>query len=492
MSVGSTDVPRVRRRALWRGEAGLPDRPVLVEWFPLSQLPLERSAAQRTREVCHAQILRLLSLGTADARSGYAISEACDGVDLATVARAAPGELPPWWSLQVIVQLGRALLFLVDTQQRRKLPCLGHGRISASTVYIGWNGSVQLLAFAASSGSQRSEETQAPELRGSERLLTPTADVYALAVLLRQLLPASVLARPTLGRLLRRALHSQADQRVALPVFLGSLSALLWDLQAPLSRAQALGEILGRFCPRASVDLLETDWGESTGDGLAALPPSLAPLSAVPVALSPTWYPRLAPSSTAAPSRTRRQALLGLGTALGLGAAGLVGLGVFSRPDRLPPMTARMPSSPQVEAPVQPHPTTLPPSAASPIVPQPALTVAQDPDAAFSGLRIALGPALHVPNAAGLAWTWVHMTNPGRTMQTVDLHQLRLHTPSGTILRPLTRADLAIASRVEVGPGRRVSRRLAFGPNVSDTAEPPPATAGAKSQQRTPNASTTR
>ena len=40
-------LPRLRRRALLRGEGGVPDRPVLVEWFPREEL--EPTDAQRRK-----------------------------------------------------------------------------------------------------------------------------------------------------------------------------------------------------------------------------------------------------------------------------------------------------------------------------------------------------------------------------------------------------------------------------------------------------------
>jgi len=493
---GSPDAPRVRRRALWRGEAGLPDRPVLVEWFPLSQLASERSAAARVRGVCHAQLLRLLSLGAADGRSGYAISEASDGVDLATVSRAAPGELPAWWAVYVIAQLSRAVQFLIDSQQRRRLPCVGHGRVSASTVFVGWNGSVQLLAFAASAGGQRGEETLAPELRASERLLSPAADVYALAVLLRQLLPASALSRPALGRLLRRTLHAQADQRLALPTFAASLHALLADLQAPLARAQAVGEVLGRFCPRASVDLLETDWGESTGDGLAALPPSLAPLSAGPVALSPTWYQRLAPPAAPAPSPSQTRRRLGLGAALLGGAIGLIALGALwptATPQPVPPAPSLQPPQILIHT-ARPARSASPSPLPTPAHALPAASLYLDNPEAFAGLRLELGP-VELPRGRGAAGplAWVHINNRGPATQSIDLLQLRLRTADGQRLRPVTGQQPGAAAWVSVGAGRRLSRRLAFGPDVSDTAAAsPPSQEPLTSPRPTPNASSSR
>ena len=108
--------------------------PVLVDWFPASQLGSEGAAAARVRGSHHAHLLSLIAIGAADSRSAYAISEASEGV-MATVARAAPGELPPWWSVQVIQSLCRAVLYLVESQRRRRLRALGHGRIHVSNIF---------------------------------------------------------------------------------------------------------------------------------------------------------------------------------------------------------------------------------------------------------------------------------------------------------------------------------------------------------------------
>lgn len=537
MSATAGEGARVRRRALWRGEGGLPDQPALVEWFPATQLPSEHAAAERVRGLCHAQLLRLLAIGAADARSGYAVSEASDGVDLATVSRAAPGDLPGWWAVHVIAQLCRAVQFLVDAQGRRGLVCRGHGRISESSVFVGWNGSVQLLAFAASAGPLRAEETMAPELRASDRFLSPAADVYALAVLLRQLLPAQVASRPAFGRLLRRALHPQADQRLALSAFARSLQSLLSDLQAPLARARAIGDVLGRYCPRASADLLETDWGESTGDGLAALPPSLAPLAEAPVSLSPTWYQRPAsPKAQAqAPDRRRARTAVAVAAVLGVTIGCALWLGLRTNEPTLPGVAADPPTA----ADLTPAKTVIASrnagaatSAFHPQAPavEPGLQLSNPQT--FGELRIDLrvdargdwrtrqrsalphalprnaandsandsasilastrsGNRPHSPES--LLHVWVGLSNPGRAAQTVDLRQLRALTADGVRLQPLQGADGPSPAVVTVGAGRRVSRMLAFGPDVSDTA--PASSAADPAMPRTPpppNASTSR
>ena len=470
-----------------------------------------------------------MAIGAADARSGYAVSEASDGVDLATVSRAAPGDLPGWWAVHVIAQLCRAVQFLVDAQGRRGLVCRGHGRISESSVFVGWNGSVQLLAFASSAGPLRAEETMAPELRASDRFLSPAADVYALAVLLRQLLPAQVASRPAFGRLLRRALHPQADQRLALSAFARSLQSLLFDLQAPLARARALGDVLGRYCPRASADLLETDWGESTGDGLAALPPSLAPLAEAPVSLSPTWYQRPAsPKAQAqAPDRRRARTAVAVAAVLGVTIGCALWLGLLTDEPALPAVAVDPPTSvglPPAKTGVARSNAGTATSAIHPQAPavEPGLQLSNPQ--IFGELRIDLRvdargdsrtrqlndlPSNSASNSAADATptrsghrphspestlrVWVGVSNLGRTAQTLDLRQLRAQTADGVRLQPLHGADGPSPAVVTVGAGRRVSRMLAFGPDVSDTA--PSSSAADPAMPRTPpppNASTSR
>ena len=134
---------------------------------------------------------------------------------------------------------------------------------------------MRLLAYSplgttGAGGSGRFDDNVAPELRLSERLLTSAADVYALGSLLRELLPPSALRRRNVARLIRRCLHVQADQRIALSTLGDAFEELLLELRAPAGRAQAIGEVLGRYCPRATTDLIDADWGEHTGDGYAS------------------------------------------------------------------------------------------------------------------------------------------------------------------------------------------------------------------------------
>lgn len=476
------EATRMRLRALWRGEAGLPDRPVLVDWFPISHLDGERTAAVRVRGLCHAGLLALLDLGVADARTAYAVSEATDGVDLATVARAARGELAPWWCVQVSALLCRTLLALTEQQRRRGLPLQGHGRLLPSTVFVGWNGSVHLLAYSPSPGSSRSDDLVAPELRASERLLSPAADVYAVAALLRLLLPPAAAARPAISRLLRRCLHAQADQRMSLSTLHNALGTLLLDLGAPLRRAAAIGEVLGRFCPRAAVDLLEADWGESTGEGFPSLPPSLAPLSATTVALSPTWFRASSPPAVVVTPR-RRWAARGLA----LLPLFLVGLAWLFWPAR-PKLPRTMPA-----------PKTAPKATTTAaITGSPPLDTAADASGSappqrplWSGLRVDLQPAHsggEFPSTRSPRRVHVQLTNPGRTPLRVRVQDLHIRDAHG-VLTPVTNpptpadqprvdavnpsADLwvpAMAPTVTVGPGRVLRLDLAFVPTLSDTA----------------------
>ncbi len=471
LSPATADTPRVRRRALWRGEGGLPDRSVLVDWFPASQLGSEGAAAARVRGSHHAHLLSLITIGAADSRSAYAISEASEGVDMATVARAAPGELPPWWSVQVIQSLCRAVLYLVEAQRRRHLRALGHGRIHVSNIFIGWNGRVQLLAFAPTAGSSRNDETLAPELRLSERLLSPAADVYALATLLRQLLPAATLARPSCARLIRHALQRQSEQRLSLGALHSGLQALAFELSAPLSRVAAIGEVVARHCPPARVDLLETDWGESTGDGLAALPPSLAPFAAAPVSLSPTWYRRPTPAapSRSSPSRAFLVGALGLFALTLAGIWGLSGWG-FRSTEVSTRLLPAAPSSTGRHEPAArpPHRPEVAPSGAA-LAPAGGLR----PPAEFAGLRVAVSAP---PMDAGRLATGapirvqLRLANPDHRTIQADLRRLVLYGPGGIPLRPLPAASGMGMPIVTVGPARQVSLALSFAPEVGDTA----------------------
>lgn len=429
-----TPVQRIRRRALWRGEAGLPDKSVLVEWFPAAELDRERRAARRVHGLCHVHLLRLLDIGAADPRNAYAVCEAPDGVDLFTVLRAAPGELPAWWGASVAQAVTRALLAIERHQSRgpRRSCGFGHGRVNLATVFVGWDGSVRLLAFSPiSSVGSRPEEAIAPELRLSDRLLTPAADVFAVGALLRDLLPASALRRPSLARLLRRCLHTQADQRITLSALDQALAEQLTELQAPLARASAGGEILGQSCPRATVDLLDADWGESTGDGFPALPPTLAPLSASTVALSPTW---LRPTQPQQKKPAPPLFSLALPAALGLAtvAALTLGIGGSASPRQLPPPASAAP----LATPPQPSPT---PTTLLPL--QPSATALPLP-----ALRLTLERLQTGPDRLTLR---LRFTNAGTRPIDLDPAALRLLDAGEPELAPL-----GSLGPLQLGPGR--------------------------------------
>ena len=87
---------RMRRRAIFAGEGNLPDREVLLDWFPAHLLPVEARRTRALRTVRHIHLLRLFDLGLADPRTAYAISEAPNGVDLSTLLRAAQADTFLW------------------------------------------------------------------------------------------------------------------------------------------------------------------------------------------------------------------------------------------------------------------------------------------------------------------------------------------------------------------------------------------------------------
>ena len=323
---------RLRRRALLRADPGLPDRPVLIEWF--ARADLDAAEAARRQGACHVHLLRLHHIGFADARTAYAISEAPAGVDLHTVCRAAPEKLPAWWAVAVVAAAARGLGALHQHLQRRG--GTAHGGIELGTLFVSWSGAVQLLAYAPP--VLPSLAPTAPEVLAAPRLITPAADVYALGAVLRALLPQAALARGPLQRLVRRCLLPHADERPALPAVQAALEAALWELDAPLGRAAAIGELLGRVCPRAAtVDLADAEWGDSALASFATLPATLFPLNPLStgaVPLSPTWVtaapePTVSPVPPPAPRSSRRTLAVGaaaLGAALlGSGALWLAG-----------------------------------------------------------------------------------------------------------------------------------------------------------------------
>jgi hypothetical protein len=321
----TTPPVRLRRRALLRADPGLPERPVLIEWF--ARADLDAAEAARRRGACHVHLLRLHHIGLADARTAYAISEAPAGVDLHTVCRAAAERLPAWWAVAVVAAAARGLGALHQHLHHRG--GAAHGGIELGTLFVAWNGAVQLLAYAPP--VLPSLAPLAPELLAAPRLATPAADVYALATVLKALLPPAALARGPLQRLVRRCLLPHAEERPALPAVQAALEAALWELEAPLGRAAAIGEVLGRVCPRAAtVDLAEAEWGDSALASFATLPATLFPLNPLStgaVPLSPTWMiaaePTRGPAPPAAPvvPAARRALWLG-GAALAVAVLG--------------------------------------------------------------------------------------------------------------------------------------------------------------------------
>lgn len=436
---GSTPAQRLRRRALWRGEAGLPDRPVLVEWFPIAEHEHERDAARRLRGLCHVHLLRLLDIGTADARSAYAVSEAPDGVDLFTVLRAAPGELPPFWGVAVLAAVARALTATGGHLAHGKRRHGGHGRVNLGTIFVGWDGSVRLLAYSplgttGAGGSGRFDDNVAPELRLSERLLTSAADVYALGSLLRELLPPAALRRRNVARLIRRCLHVQADQRIALSTLGDAFEELLLELRAPAGRAQAIGEVLGRYCPRATTDLIDADWGEHTGDGYPALPPTLAPLSASTVMLSPTWLRPLPPKKPPPVGRLRQ---LVIPTVLGLSS--LAALWALS-----PPAAPLLPAASAAR--VDPPPiATIPDEAATPL--------------GLAGLRVSIERIDSQPDRITLL---ARLVNPSRQPIATQLDGLLLDLDGAPGQPPQAALRPAPSPPITVGAGRVQEVQLHF------------------------------
>lgn len=326
--------PRLRRRALLRADAGLPERPVLIEWLPRSDL--DAAEAERRKGACHVNLLRLHHVGLADPGTAYLISEAPAGVDLLTVHRAAAGQLPAWWAVAVVAAAARGLGALHQHVQRRGGSA--HGGIELSALFVAWSGAVQLLAYAPR-GQPAPPHAAAPEALFDPRLVTAAADVYALAAVLKALLPASALARGSLPPLIRRCLLPHADERPALSAVQAALEAALGELAAPLNRAAAIGELLASVCPRAAtVDLADAEWGDSSRMSFATLPATLSPLSAGAVQLSPTWVmappePTLTLDKAAAPQPPSRRWPVMLGAAtLALALLGGVALWGTAKP----------------------------------------------------------------------------------------------------------------------------------------------------------------
>ena len=456
---------RLRRRALLRADPGLPERPVLIEWF--ARADLDAAEAARRQGACHVHLLRLHHIGVADARTAYAISEAPAGVDLHTVCRAAAEKLPAWWAVAVVAAAARGLGALHQHLQRRG--GAAHGGIELSTLFVAWSGAVQLLAYAPPVQPSLAPAV-APEVLAAPRLATPAADVYALGVVLRALLPQAALARGPLQRLVRRCLLAQADERPALSAVQAALEAALWELGAPLGRAAAIGELLGRVCPRAAtVDLADAEWGDSALASFATLPATLFPLNPLStgvVPLSPTWV-TAAPEPTVsrvppqAPRSSRRTLFVGaaaLGAALlGGGALWLAGASGPSPPAPAPgsaqlaPSPSGLPLAATAGSPPArtPSPSGLPlavtssspPGAAPARVP----LIASANSLSWGALRLQI---LRVTPEADRLRVQLRLTNPGPRPLPAPLADLTIGPTAGSRQPP------ALPSPLMVGAGR--------------------------------------
>lgn len=487
---------RRRRRALLRGESGLPDRPVLMEWFPSEEL--DARAASEARGLCHVHLLRLHQVGLADARTAFALSEAPLGVDLLTIVRASKEPLPVWWSVAVLAAVARGLLSL-HHHLLQKGNGRGHGGVGLSTVFVSGSGAVQLLAFVPQrrslSAQAAAEEVQAPELRFSGQLLSPAADVFALAALLRELLPAGARGRGALGRLLGRCLSPHPEQRPTLPSVLRVLEALNLEPQqgdgpeagpenktdyktdtkpdakgdirtlAPLARAAALGEIVTKRCPPAS-DFAEGEPLEGNTAGLVMPTRTLRTLSSPTIASSGSWE-MVAEEPAPPPPRPRRRlgwtaAAGSIGLCAALGAIAAFGVLTVFGAARWPRTSQASPKTPVTQAAdlrgaaIVPAPV---PSAAL----EDGLPLAVGARAASAGLRVQLlrlartrtqmptqMPARMPARMDDRLRLQLRLGNPTASPRTVDLSALLL------VSRDPARPPLPVQPHapVEIGAGR--------------------------------------
>jgi hypothetical protein len=454
---------RRRRRALLRGESGLADRPVLLEWFPSEEL--DARVASEARGLCHVHLLRLHQVGLADARTAFALSEAPLGVDLATIVRASKEPLPAWWSVAVLAAVGRGLLalhrHLEQTGNGR-----GHGGVGLSTVFVSGSGAVQLLAYVPQrrslSSQAAAEELLAPELRFSGHLLSPAADVFALAALLRELLPPGARGRGALGRLLGRCLSPHAEQRPALASVQRALEALSLELApgdgaelAPLQRTAALGEIVAKRCPPAA-DFAEGEPLEGPTAGLPVLTRTtrtLRALSSPTIASSGSWEVVAEEPAPSLPRPRRRlgpgwTAAAAIGLCAGLGALGTVvtlgALGVARGPRASQAATRdRAAMAPAAGPGVAAIVTAPGPSVAL----EEGLPLAVGARGASPGLRVQLVRLSRTDDRLRLQ---LRLGNPTASPRSVELSALRL------VSRDPTRQPLPAQPHapVEIGAGR--------------------------------------
>ncbi len=451
---------RGRRRAVLRGTDGLPDRQVWVEWFSGTDADREvrLSQARRWLGICHVNLLRLLQVGQAEP-GAYAISEAPLGVELLTVVRAARGHggLPPWWSVAVIAEAGRGLL---SVHRHLALGDGGgllasHGAIGPTALFVGWGGEVQLLAFAmdrGAHGASRSEDrgasgvadrALAPELRHGPRLAGAAADVYALGRLLSDLLPPTARSDEGLLPLLEGTLCPDPMRRLSLPVLLDGLLAWLLKQDAPLSRRQAIGALVGELCPRdAAFELLDPetperfDFADPPEDVSQPEAPALA---GPPPSLDRPGHP--GPGRTSAsqprPRRTTPWVLAGLSGALALAGTWIAGGAIEGGPAAEQARTS-MASVLMAPAPATPE---------------------------WNGLRLSI-EASHRSPESGNFWLRLRLVNPGHRPIAAPVADLRLLLPGRAPVPPGQTAARA------VGPGKVLLTELDFPGPFSSGARP--------------------
>lgn len=308
-----TEHLRWRRKAVLASTGQQPERTVLVEWFPLSELV--PGQLKPLLHLVHFNLLRLHQFGPADAKTAYVLSDAPLGVDVLSVVKAAKAGLPAFWAVAVILEAARGLAALHDQVRHKGLP-RGHGTLDPSTIFVSPTGRVQLLCFAPPLKTDDAGNTIAPEVRRHPRLNTPAADVFSLSAILRDLplqepLPAACLS------FLSRGMSLRLERRPTLPCFAEQLAAWLPRLGAPLK--SAIGSELARILPTSPrKDLAEIEWSNTGPAQFGPLPKTLSPLSSTAVSLSATW-------DTVPPQQPKRHfsvlwALLFTSLCVGLGA----------------------------------------------------------------------------------------------------------------------------------------------------------------------------
>ncbi|HMU38145.1 MAG TPA: hypothetical protein PKE31_03960 [Pseudomonadota bacterium] len=277
---------RWRRKAVLAGGEHQPERTMLVEWFPLSELLPHHLLP--LRNVIHHNLLRFHECGPADPKTAYAMSDAPLGLDLATIVKTAGEKLPVWWGVAVLCEAARGLVALHDQLRQRGFP-KGHGAVDASCIFVSPQGRVQVLCFAPLCKPSALHDPIAPEVRKSWRLATVASDVYSLCVLLKSL-PLREPLPEALSSLSDRGISVHAEKRPTLLCIFRVLSAELLNLGAPLALSEHIGLELSRVLPAAKTgDATGSDWGNAGPATFGPLPKTLSPLAATAVSLSATW-----------------------------------------------------------------------------------------------------------------------------------------------------------------------------------------------------------